>query len=59
VEKFADNFLNKIKRYQKIIILRHQNPDGDALGSQYGLFNFLQTNFKDKKIMIGHADDIR
>ncbi|AHK22476.1 DHH family phosphoesterase [Candidatus Hepatoplasma crinochetorum] len=59
MEKFADNFLNKIKRYQKIIILRHQNPDGDALGSQYGLFNFLQTNFKDKKIMIGHADDIR
>ena len=29
--------LKKIKEYNKIIIHTHIRPDGDALGSQFGL----------------------
>lgn len=39
-----------IKKYDVIVIHRHQNPDGDAMGSQLGLKRVLQTNFPDKKI---------
>ncbi len=36
--------------YDTIIIHRHSNPDGDAIGSQTGLKNVLKHNFKNKKI---------
>ena len=39
-----------IKKYDVIVIHRHKNPDGDAMGSQLGLKRVLQTNFPDKKI---------
>ena len=45
-----DKILEKIKEYKKIIIHRHQNPDGDALGSQIGLSEIIKTNFPDKKV---------
>lgn len=41
---------NEIIKYKTIIIHRHNNPDGDALGSQIGLKNILKYNFPDKKI---------
>lgn len=40
----------KIKEYDTIILHRHTNPDGDALGSQIGLKAVLQENFPNKKI---------
>ena len=42
--------LETIKRYNTIIIHRHSNPDGDALGSQIGLKHILEANFPKKKI---------
>lgn len=45
-----DKILEKIQEYKKIIIHRHQNPDGDALGSQIGLYELIKTNFPDKKV---------
>ena len=33
-----------IKKYDTIILHRHTNPDGDALGSQIGLKAVLQEN---------------
>ena len=42
--------LQEILQYDKIIIHRHTNPDGDALGSQIGLRLILEENFPDKKI---------
>ena len=42
--------LEEIKRYDKIVIHRHTNPDGDALGSQIGLAELLKANFPNKKI---------
>lgn len=44
--------LNEIKAHQTIIIHRHKNPDGDALGSQIGLKHILQENFPDKTIYV-------
>ena len=45
-----NKILEKIKQYDKIIIHRHSNPDGDALGSQIGLRLVLEENFPEKKI---------
>lgn len=42
--------INKIKEYDTIIIHRHYQPDGDALGSQIGLKAILVDNFPNKKI---------
>lgn len=45
-----EQILDKIKKYSTIIIHRHKNPDGDALGSQIGLYTILRENFPEKKI---------
>lgn len=42
--------LKLIQKYPKIIIHRHKNPDGDALGSQQGLKYILKDNYPDKEI---------
>ena len=42
--------MQEILRYDRIIIHRHSNPDGDALGSQIGLRLILEENFPEKKI---------
>ena len=43
-----------IKSFDRIIIHRHKNPDGDALGSQIGLKHILKENFPEKEVyMVG------
>ncbi|AAZ43749.2 putative MgpA-like protein [Mycoplasmopsis synoviae 53] len=42
--------VEKIKQHNSIVIFHHVIPDGDCLGSQFGLKNLLQDNFPDKKI---------
>jgi phosphoesterase RecJ-like protein len=37
--------LNTIKKYQKITIFGHEDPDGDCYGSQVGLAEIIKTNF--------------
>ena len=39
-----------IREYNRIIIHRHKNPDGDALGSQLGLAGILRENYPEKEI---------
>ena len=39
-----------ILQYPRVIIHRHKNPDGDALGSQFGLKQILKDTFPDKEI---------
>lgn len=39
-----------IRAYDTIMIHRHTNPDGDALGSQIGLKHILRENFPDKRV---------
>ena len=38
--------LNKIKEYSRIIIFGHERPDGDCIGSQYGLYNIIKESFE-------------
>lgn len=42
--------LELLKKYETVIIHRHTNPDGDAMGSQIGLKNLLLDNFPEKKV---------
>ena len=44
------NIEKKIKQYKNIIIFHHIRPDGDCLGSQFGLKNLLKENFPNKNI---------
>lgn len=44
--------LGKIKEYKRIIIFGHVRPDGDCIGSQYGLKNIILESFKDKEVYI-------
>ncbi len=46
--------LNLIKKYDTIIIHRHAHPDGDAIGSQLGLYYLIKDNFPSKTVyMVG------
>ena len=47
-----EKILEAIQQYDTIIIHRHTNPDGDALGSQIGLKHILKDNFPNKKIYV-------
>ena len=40
-----DLLFKKIEEYQTIIIHRHNRPDGDALGSQFGLAYTLKHKY--------------
>lgn len=44
--------LKLIKKYDRIIIHRHNHPDGDALGSQKGLAALLKDNFPKKEVYV-------
>lgn len=40
----------KIKSHNNIVIFHHIRPDGDCLGSQFGMKNLIEENFPDKKV---------
>ena len=42
--------LSEIQRFDRIIIHRHNRPDGDALGSQIGLKHIIKENFPEKEV---------
>ena len=47
-----EKILQAIREYDKIIIHRHNRPDGDALGSQVGLKNIIKENFPQKQVWV-------
>lgn len=44
--------LAEIKKASRIIIHRHQRPDPDAFGSQFGLAELLKTSFPEKEVYV-------
>ncbi|WP_025755430.1 DHH family phosphoesterase [Mycoplasmopsis cricetuli] len=40
----------KLLEYNSIVIFHHIRPDGDCLGSQFGLAELIKVNFPDKKV---------
>ena len=51
--------IKAIEKYNRIIIHRHSNPDGDALGSQIGLMQVLKDNYPNKEVYIVGDDTKR
>ncbi|MGL5308596.1 MAG: DHH family phosphoesterase, partial [Metamycoplasmataceae bacterium] len=48
-----------ILKYKSIVIFHHINPDGDCLGSQFGLKELIKDNFpKIKVYAIGDSKDV-
>ena len=45
-----EKIIEKIKEANTIIIHRHSKPDGDALGSQIGLYHLIRENFPEKRV---------
>ena len=45
-----ENVIAQIRAFDRIIIHRHTNPDGDAMGSQIGLKHILLENFPGKEV---------
>lgn len=49
-----EQVLEEIRNHDRIIIHRHLNPDGDAIGSQVGLKHLILENFPGKQVyMVG------
>lgn len=46
----------KIREYGTIVITRHRRPDGDAIGSTYGLYRILRATYPEKKIFLDNSD---
>lgn len=57
--KIKKVILEKIKKYNTIIIHRHIRPDGDCIGSALGLRNILRMSFPDKKIYSAGYDTVK
>jgi len=45
-----EQILKAIEKYDTVIIHRHKNPDGDAIGSQVGLKCMIKNNYPHKKV---------
>lgn len=44
--------IEKIETYDYIAIYRHVNPDFDAFGSQFGLYDIIKTTYPDKNVYV-------
>lgn len=47
-----DEILKKIKKAKNIVLLTHENPDGDAIGSSLAIYNQLKTMKKDVELIV-------
>lgn len=53
-----EHILNKIKEYNRVIIHGHNRPDGDCLGSQFGLKDLIKSSFPEKEVyVVGQTSD--
>lgn len=47
-----DNILEEINKAESIVILTHENPDGDAIGTSLALYNALKQYGKNPDVII-------
>lgn len=50
MNKYSKHIIKKIKEYETIVIVRHQNSDMDALGAQFAIKEWININFPNKKV---------
>lgn len=55
VKKVINQIVNQVEKANKILIIGHENPDGDAIGSVLGLFHVLKK--MSKKVFAIFPDD--
>ncbi len=55
-EAIKQQIFEKIKAYKRIILFRHQRPDGDAVGSTKGLRQILKDSFPEKEVYLLNTD---
>ena len=48
--------LNKIEKYDTIIISRHTRPDGDAVGSTMGFAELIRATYPEKRVFLDNED---
>jgi phosphoesterase RecJ-like protein len=46
-DKFFDKYSRQLQSVQRIVVLSHKNPDGDALGAGLGLVEYYKEKGKD------------
>ncbi len=44
--------ISLIEKAERIVILSHKNPDGDAMGSSLGLYHFLDSKERDVRVIV-------
>lgn len=47
-----DKILEEINKANSIVILTHENPDGDAIGSSLAMYNILKAYGKNPDVII-------
>lgn len=47
-----DKIIEKIEQYDDIAIYRHVNPDFDAFGSQFGMYDLIKTTYPNKNVYV-------
>ncbi|QMS84983.1 DHH family phosphoesterase [Candidatus Xianfuyuplasma coldseepsis] len=53
-----ESIYKTIEEYNKIIIFAHKRPDGDAIGSSFGLKNIIETTWPNKEVHVtGESSD--
>ncbi len=53
-----DKLISAIEEHKNITIFGHENPDGDCIGSQFGLKHIILNNFTDKEVrVLGQSSD--
>ncbi|MEG1562695.1 MAG: DHH family phosphoesterase [Bacteroides sp.] len=50
-----DHFSKWIERADKIVIVSHVSPDGDAIGASLGLYHFLTSQDKNVNVIVPNA----
>lgn len=50
-----DHFAKWFDRAEKIVIVSHRSPDGDAMGASLGLWHFFQTQEKEATVIVPNA----
>lgn len=54
-EKQLLNSQEQIEKAQKIVLVTHLSPDGDAMGSSLGLYHYLQDLGKEVRVVVPNA----
>ena len=47
-----ESIIRLIEKHPRIILHRHQNPDGDAYGAQMGLYHLIKENYPEKEVFV-------